>query len=994
MLSEFIGKDRIVPGLAGNMEGVTHALIERLPEDLRAQAAEKSLSTNPFHYDGVAIPHFRSSSVASPEVVLGFAPAGIDMPQGKVRIILLLVLPAEDAGIAFLQGMCSLLPAIQDRAANSSDPEEILRIIKSEEENPAHSSYINLQSDQVAFELQTDLAAGLSSEEAQRRLTEFGANTLRTVRRTPWYIRLVGNFFSFFAILLWLAALLCFVPGVDMPQLGIAILIVVTLNGIFSFLQEYKSDRAVEALSRLISRTCRVLRNGEITEAPTAELVPGDIITLDEGDIVPADARLIEAFEVEVDNSALTGESNSVRRYKTEQRIILPGKFLWIEMPNILFAGSALIRGSARAIVFGTGMTSEIGKIARLTQEIKKEESPLQKQLKGTVYAIALLAFTLGAAFLALGWVFGGLSFLQAFVFFIGLFVANVPEGLLPTVTLSLAMGVSRMAKRNALVKNLSSVETLGCTTVICCDKTGTLTQNLMMVTQIYADGKTISVDGIGYEPMGSFHSESGPISSDELSRKPVLTGLFSCAYNCNNARIEKHANAYRVLGDPTEGALVALANRAGVRGTHSRLHLNPFESVRKRMSVVVRRDGDIRKTVYAKGAPMEMLERCKLIQEGNNTRLLTEGDRAAIKEKNDEFASSGLRVLALAFRNDDGIRDISEYNAENCETDLVFLGLAAMSDPIRPQVPGAIEICHAAGIRVIMITGDYALTAQSIGKRIGLGSGAAGGNLPVFAGVDIAQMTDESLAEILKAGETVFARVSPDQKLRIVTLLRNLGEIVAVTGDGVNDGPALKRADIGIAMGLRGTDVAKEASQIILTDDNFASIAAAIEEGRGIFENIKRFAAYVLSSNPQEMYPYILWMLFPGTPLAMTVMGVLAVDVGTDLIPAMGLGIEPPEKGIMEKPPRKKGEKLLSVGFILQNYFVQGSILAFACFATYFYFGWALGVFSGGVSLSHLPSSPAGLDMKLASFVYLQSLTAYFFPTVATQIGNVMCRR
>ncbi len=380
------------------------------------------------------------------------------------------------------------------------------------------------------------------------------------------------------------------------------------------------------------------------------------------------------------------------------------------------------------------------------------------------------------------------------------------------------------------------------------------------------------------------------------------------------------------------------------------------------------------------------MLARCSAIQTSELTRPLTDEDRALIKKKNDDFASRGLRVLALAFRSDEETQSMREYNAENCEENLVFLGLAAMSDPVRPQVPDAIRACHAAGIRVIMITGDYALTAQSIGRKIGLGGE---GELPVFAGSEIAALSDEQLQEKLKSGETVFARVSPDQKLRIVTLLRNLGEIVAVTGDGVNDGPALKRADIGIAMGLRGTDVAKEAAQIILTDDNFASIAAAIEEGRAIFENIKRFAAYVLSSNPQEMYPYIIWMLFPGTPLAMTVMGVLAVDVGTDLIPAMGLGIEPPEKGIMERAPRRKDEKLLSVGFILRNYFIQGSILAFACYATYYYFAWTL-----GLPILTAPPSPANLDMNLASFVYLQSLTAYFFPTVSTQIGNVMCRR
>jgi magnesium-transporting ATPase (P-type) len=611
----------------------------------------------------------------------------------------------------------------------------------------------------------------------------------------------------------------------------------------------------------------------------------------------------------------------------------------------------------------------------------------LQKQLRTTVYAIAALAGSLGLAFLLLGWLVAGLSFLEAFVFFVGLFVANVPEGLLPTVTLSLAMGVQRMAKRHALVKNLPAVETLGCTTVICCDKTGTLTQNLMMVTEVAVEGRVINISGVGYQPRGDFTFDETALSLEGISHWSTLRRLLECAFICNNAKLEKIGADYRVIGDPTEGALVCLAEKAGIRGTHLRLHLNPFESIRKRMSVVVKIDQHAEPIVYVKGAPLETLQRCDRILWGNEVRLLTDDDHRRIKQENDSMASRGLRVLAFAYRDARG----TPYSSEQIEDHLIFLGLAALSDPVRPEVPEAIRACHTAGIRVMMITGDYALTAASIGQQIGLGQSSP---LQAFTGAQISEMDDDELRSILSRGETIFARVAPEHKLRIVALLKAMGEIVAVTGDGVNDAPALKKADIGIAMGLRGNDVAKEAAHMILTDDNFSSIVAAIEEGRAIFENIKRFMAYIFNSNPQEMYPYIFWILFPDIPLAMTVMGVLAVDVGTDLIPAMGLGIEPPEEGIMERAPRRREEKLLSLNFIIRSYFVQGSLLAFSCYATYFYMGWVLGAWRPGLGASSMPPAPQGLRFQEASTAYLQTLTAYFFPTVTTQIANVLCKR
>jgi sodium/potassium-transporting ATPase subunit alpha len=997
MIAERLDSDKIVFGLKGKLAGAIDNLSARshIPElgaQFRTPQPDKQNERYSYIGDGIAVPHLRIDNLAEPELILGLSPDGVYFNDHKINIVLLLVTPAERPAehLQLLQRICSLLPAIRDDLLKQRNGQQILKIIARAEQQSALPTYLNLSQAQIAFELQTDLADGLSTVEAQSRSSHYGRNILQRSRRDPWYFKLLRNLFSFFAILLWIAALLCFVPGVDLPQLGLAILTVIVVNGLFAFLQEYKSDRALEMLQQLIAQKSKVIRDGTLREIAAAELVPGDLTVLEEGDLVPADSRVTEAFEVEVDNSSLTGESSPARRYKSDQPVLIAGKFLWIELPNILFAGTSLVRGRARAVVFGTGMNSEIGKIANLTQKIQVEQSPLQKQLRGTVYAISALAGGLGLAFLLAGWLVAGLTFLEAFVFCIGLFVANVPEGLLPTVTLSLAMGVQRMAKRHALVKSLPSVETLGCTTVICCDKTGTLTQNLMMATEVAVDGQVVQVSGVGYRPQGEFFHDGKALSLEAVSHWHTLRRLLDCAFICNNAKLEKKDAEFHVIGDPTEGALVCLAEKAGVRGVHQRLHLNPFESIRKRMSVVVKPYRQKQATIYAKGAPVETLAQCDRIHDGDDIRPLTQLDRQRILAENDAMAERGLRVLAFAYRDALELNG-TPYTTAAIERNLIYLGLVALADPLRPEVAPAIHACHTAGIRVVMITGDYALTAASIGRQIGLGQNAP---IKTFTGAEVSEMDDLRLRAILAEGETIFARVAPEHKLRIVAQLKQMGEIVAVTGDGVNDAPALKKADIGIAMGLRGNDVAKEAARMILTDDNFSSIVAAIEEGRAIFDNIKRFAAYVLNSNPQEMYPYIFWVLFPDIPLAMTVMGVLAVDVGTDLIPAMGLGIEPPEEGIMERPPRRRDEKILSLDFILRSYFVQGSLLAVSCYATYYYMGWALGAWQFGQSFSSMPASPRGLKFAQSTPAYLQTLTAYFFPTVTTQIANVLCKR
>ncbi|HET9916488.1 MAG TPA: HAD-IC family P-type ATPase, partial [Candidatus Binatia bacterium] len=791
MIAERLDSAKIVFGLKGELALAIDKLSARsqiadLGAKFHAQPPEKLNERYSYIGAGIAVPHLRIEDLAEPELILGLAPDGLAFNDHKIHIVLLLVTPAERPAehLQLLQRIASLLPAIREELLKQRRPDEIVKIIARAEQQSALPTYINLTQEQIAFELQTDLINGLSSAEAQSRLDRYGGNTLQRSRRDPWQFKLLRNLFSFFAILLWIAALLCFVPGVDLPQLGIAILTVVVVNGLFAFLQEYKSDRALEMLQQMIAQRSTVIRDGSTQEIAAAALVPGDVIVLEEGDLVPADCRLTEAFEVEVDNSSLTGEASPARRYKSDQPVLIAGKFLWIELPNILFAGTSLLRGRARAVIFGTAMSSEIGKIANLTQEIASEQSPLQKQLRATVYAITALAGGLGLMFLLLGWWVAGLTFLEALVFCIGLFVANVPEGLLPTVTLSLAMGVQRMAKRHALVKSLPSVETLGCTTVICCDKTGTLTQNLMMATEVAVDGKRIEVSGVGYRPQGEFVHDGQTLSLEAISHWHTLRRLLDCAFICNNAKIEKKDADFRVIGDPTEGALVCLAEKAGLRGTHQRLHLNPFESIRKRMSVVVRPYRQKDAVIYVKGAPVEMLAQCDRIHWGDEIRPLNELDRARILKENDAMASRGLRVLAFAYRDGAELNG-TPFTAADIEKNLVYLGLAALSDPLRPEVAPAIHACHTAGIRVIMVTGDYALTAASIGRQIGLGQDAP---LQTFTGAEVSEMDDQHLRGILLKGETIFARVAPEHKLRIVAQLKQMGEIVAVTGDGVND--------------------------------------------------------------------------------------------------------------------------------------------------------------------------------------------------------------
>ncbi len=667
------------------------------------------------------------------------------------------------------------------------------------------------------FQLLGSRPTGLSQAEALARLQRFGPNTVARVRGRPLALKLLANLTHLMAVLLWIGGFIAFVAR--LPQLGIAIWTVVVINGVFSFWQEYKAERATEALRRLLPTYARVLRDGEERRVLAESLVPGDVLVLAEGDRVPADGRVVQAVELYVDQSTLTGESSPVR--KVMEPTLRAGRTR-AEVANLVFSGTSVTSGSAKVVVFATGMNTQFGRIAHLTQSVVEEPSPLQKEMGRVTRVVTMVAVSVGLLFFLLAVSLGGMDLAVGFIFGLGMIVAFVPEGLLPTVSLALAMGVQRMARRNALVKRLSAVETLGSATVICTNKTGTLTQNEMTVQEIWVAGRRLTVMGVGYAPEGQILEGGRPVSRPA---EGDLRELLVAAALCNDSRLlppEGESPRWSALGDPTEAALRVAALKGGVdpeaegERTPRVLEL-PFDSRRKRMTTIHR--AGAARVAYVKGAPKETLALCSYILHDGQVLPLDEVLRARITAANDDYARSGLRVLAVALRVLP--EDLTEHTPQAIERDLTFLGLMAMLDPPRPEVAEAVGKCHRAGIRIVMITGDYGLTAESIARRVGM---VRGPRPLLITGTELDSMDDQALREAL-GHEVILARVAPEHKLRVVTVLKEMGHVVAVTGDGVNDAPSLKRADIGLAMGLTGTDVAKEAADIVLTDDNFASI-------------------------------------------------------------------------------------------------------------------------------------------------------------------------
>lgn len=823
-------------------------------------------------------------------------------------------------------------------------------------------------------------AGGLSGSEADARIRQSGKNVLPSPKGTPMFWRFLSNFTHLMAILLWVSGAIALVA--KMPELAVAIWLVNIINGVFSFWQEFRAGKAIDALKKLLPAYVRVVRDGREQKLLAEELVPGDVILLSEGDRISADARLVKDNDLRVNQSTLTGESNPVRKTSDE---VLRDDLSHVEMPNLVFAGTTVSSGTGRAVVFGTGSHTEFGKIANLTQNLKEESSPLQKEIGNLTKKISALSVSIGVAFFALAILLAGSHPVAAFITALGMIVAFIPEGLLPTVTLSLAMAVQRMAKRNALIKRLSAVETLGCATAICTDKTGTLTQNEMTVSNVWMDRTNLEVTGVGYDAAdGEIRRDGSPVSHGDAA----LSELLTVAALCCNARLLPpggDSSRFTVLGDPTEAALLVLAQKDGLDLKQlntglPRLRELPFDSGRKRMTTIHQVPGEGR-VAFIKGAPKEVLELCTHQKHDGAVVPFAKEDFQKIMDVNDGYAREGLRVLAVATRSlkDDASLPVSlsEYTPETVERDLTFLGLVAMVDPPRADVANAVKECHNAGIRIIMVTGDYGLTAESIARRIGI---IKGGHPRIVTGIELQKMKPDELKQALK-GEVIFARVAPEQKLQVVSALQDMGEIVAVTGDGVNDSPALKKADIGVAMGLSGTDVAKEAADMILTDDNFASIVHAIEEGRAVYNNIRKFVQYIFTSNVPEAVPMALYVFSRGAiPLPLTVMQVLSIDLGTDMVPGMGLGVEAPEAGIMDVPPRSRKESLLNGKLMRKAFLWYGLLEAVFSTAAYFF-------------LNVLHGWP-GVSLASSGTVYRLATTMTFAATVFAQIGMVFnCR-
>jgi calcium-translocating P-type ATPase len=789
---------------------------------------------------------------------------------------------------------------------------------------------------------------GLAQKQADEYQKIQGKNVIADQKQKPLILIFLKNFTGLMAILLWVAGIMAFFA--DMQQLGIAIWLVNVINGVFSFWQEFRASQATKALKNMLPSYARVIRDGEEKKVLSEDLVVGDLILLEEGDKISADARLMEATDLRVDQSTLTGESNPVRKTKDA---VLKDDLTRSEIPNLIFAGTSVSAGNGKGIVFNIGMKTEFGKIAGLTQNIKEEPSPLQKELDRLTKQISIIAILFGLVFFVLALFLVKEKFTASFIFALGMIVAFIPEGLLPTVTLSLAMAVQRMSKRNALVKKLSSVETLGSTSVICTDKTGTLTQNEMTVCSLWLAKKEFEVTGVGYSHEGVILHQGKKVTiNDDEDLNLLLTG----ASLCSNARLlppNDSCARFTVLGDPTEACLGVVARKAGIDVQKQaeqtpRLKELSFESRRKRMTTIHQMDklpGCTQRIAYIKGSPKEVMELSQSIRINGSVEPMTEEFRKEIMAANDSYARKGLRVLGVAYRllhNDPTIpAAISYYTPELIEQNLIFIGLVVMADPPRPEVAAAVEECRHAGIRIIMITGDYGLTAESIAKRIGI---VTGPKPHVLSGVELEKLSDPQLKELLKE-EIIFARVAPEQKLRVVTNLQEMGEIVAVTGDGVNDAPALKKADIGVAMGIAGTDVAKESADMILTDDNFASIVHAIEEGRAVYSNIRKFLLYILNSNMPEAVPSALYLFSRGgIPLPLTVMQILTIDLGTDMFPALGLGMGKPEKDIMDKPPRNQKEPLLTKKLVIKAFLWYGMLASIASVISYFFVNWQNG--------------------------------------------------
>ncbi|GAB4496974.1 MAG: cation-translocating P-type ATPase [Anaerolineales bacterium] len=820
------------------------------------------------------------------------------------------------------------------------------------------NNFWHAKSTDEAFAQLNSTETGLSANEAEARLVQYGPNEIQAAHRvSPWEI-LFEQFKNVLILILLGATILSFFLGHGTESIVIAVIVLFAVG--LGFVQEYRAERAIEALRQMTAPTATVLRDGQEVKVPAREVVPGDVAILRTGDRIPADGRLIESINLQIEEAALTGESVPVEKHTDA----LPTQ----EMPvgdrkNMVYAGTAATYGRGRALIVATGMQTEFGKIAQLLQTVESSKTPLQQNLDKVGSVLARAAFVVVAIIVALG-LLRGQPFIEMLIFGIALAVAVVPEALPAVVTISLAIGVQKMVKRHALIRRLPAVETLGSTSVICSDKTGTLTKDEMTVRKIYVAGQVFNVSGSGYAPHGQF-SNNGTHAEPTEELKQILTA----ATLASDAMIVKDGtgneeNDWDIKGDPTEGALVVAAAKAGLKkealdNAYPRLQEIPFTSETKRMTTLHKMEkGNV---AYTKGAPEIILDNCDSILTTSGVKKLDDATRKQVVDTARDFASQALRVLGIASKPDAVL--------ESAQTGMTFLGLAGLIDPPRPEAKEAIAVCESAGIRAVMITGDHPLTAEAVARELGLLKTGR-----VVTGAELDDISDEDFKRQVETID-VYARVSPAHKLRVVTALQANEHIVAMTGDGVNDAPALKKADIGIAMGITGTDVTKEAAAMTLTDDNFASIVAAVEEGRGVFGNIKKYLMYLLSSNIGEI-GLMAGSALLGLPLPLTAVQILYVNLATDGLPALALSVDPAEKDLMKRKPRNQ-----KTGIFTRP--VVALMLAGGIWSTIINLGLFIWAMNSGRSLEE------AMTMTFVSLVLVQFFKAYNFRSDRHSILN-----
>ena len=724
---------------------------------------------------------------------------------------------------------------------------------------------------------------GLAEEEAEKRLTQYGENKLKEKKEINTFLLFLNQFKSFLILILIAATIISFFLGKIVD--AIVIFLIVLFNATFGFIQEYKAEKAIAALKKLTSAQSVVIREGKEQKISTSLIVPGDILVLREGDKIPADARLILVSALETQEASLTGESTPVA--KTE--IAISKEALPVaDQINMVFSGTIVTKGYGKALVVKTGMQSEIGKIAKMMQTVRDESTPLQQRLRKLGQFIGITAIIVSIMVFILQ-IYLGVEKIDAFLLAISLAVAAVPEGLPAVVTIALALGSQRLVKKKALIRRLASVETLGSTSVIGSDKTGTLTKNEMTVKEVYCERKLIKVDGVGYIPEGGFSFEGTPFSSLGLELL-LKTGML-----CNNAQLIEKNNQWEILGDPTEAALLVSAKKYGLKKQeYKKLKEIPFDASKRYMAAIYQEKGN--EIIYVKGAPEVVLSLCDKVYERGFTRKITEKDKQQILETNERMAKDSLRILGFAYKNVEKKTELTQ--------NLIFLGLQGMIDPPKEHINDYIKKCNEAGIKVVMITGDHPGTAVAIAKQIGLQG-------RVLTGIELDKFEDKEFFFKVESYD-VYARVNPEHKLRIVNALKKRGHVVAVTGDGINDAPALKSADIGVAMGITGTEVSKEASDMIIEDDDFKTIVDAVEEGRSIYDNIRKFVNYLLSSNLAEILVIVIAALL-GMPLPLIAVQLLWINLVTDGLPALALSVDLAQPGIMKKKPRPKRESFIT---------------------------------------------------------------------------------